>query len=63
MLILCIEHRDRVVTKDEIFERVWRDVTVEEGNIAGIGVADQRIIRQECSQKCLRARLSLRGAG
>jgi predicted ATPase/DNA-binding winged helix-turn-helix (wHTH) protein len=34
MLIICIEHRDRVVTKDEIFERVWPDVTVEEGNIA-----------------------------
>ena len=32
-LVLLIENRDRVVTKDEILRVVWPDVIVEEGNL------------------------------
>jgi len=32
-LVLLIDNRDRVVTKDELLRSVWRDVTVEEGNL------------------------------
>ena len=32
-LVLLVEHRDRVVTKDEILRVVWPDVVVEEGNL------------------------------
>jgi TolB-like protein/DNA-binding winged helix-turn-helix (wHTH) protein len=34
ILALLIEHRDRVMTKDEIIARVWRGVIVEENNLA-----------------------------
>jgi Tol biopolymer transport system component/DNA-binding winged helix-turn-helix (wHTH) protein len=33
-LLVLIEHRDRVVTKDELLERVWGRVVVEEGGLA-----------------------------
>src|SRR5688572_2274412 len=32
-LVILIEHRDRVVTKDELLRSVWPDVEVEEGNL------------------------------
>ena len=32
-LVLLVENRDRVVTKDEILRAVWPDVVVEEGNL------------------------------
>ena len=32
-LVLLIENRDRVVTKDELLRSVWPDVEVEEGNL------------------------------
>src|SRR6476659_6545436 len=32
-LVLLVENRDRVVTKDELLRVVWPDVTVEEGNL------------------------------
>src|SRR5262245_6115555 len=32
-LVLLIENRDRVVTKDELLGSVWPDVEVEEGNL------------------------------
>ena len=32
-LVLLIENRDRVVTKDELLSSVWPDVAVEEGNL------------------------------
>ena len=33
-LLVLIEHRDRVVTKDELLERVWGGTVVEEGGLA-----------------------------
>lgn len=33
LLMLLIEHRDRVVTKDEIFRYVWPNLVVEENNL------------------------------
>src|SRR4029079_12964818 len=32
-LVLLVENRDRVVTKDELLAAVWPDVIVEEGNL------------------------------
>jgi len=32
-LVLLVENRDRVVTKDELLSAVWPDVIVEEGNL------------------------------
>src|SRR6185436_18925183 len=32
-LVFLVEHRDRVVTKDELLQAVWPDVIVEEGNL------------------------------
>ena len=32
-LVLLVENRDRVVTKDELLRDVWPDVVVEEGNL------------------------------
>ena len=32
-LVLLVENRDRVVTKDELLRVVWPDVIVEEGNL------------------------------
>jgi Tol biopolymer transport system component/DNA-binding winged helix-turn-helix (wHTH) protein len=32
-LVVLVENRDRVVTKDELLEAVWHDVIVEEGNL------------------------------
>ena len=32
-LVILIENRDRVVTKDELLRAVWPDVEVEEGNL------------------------------
>jgi len=32
-LLLLVEHRDRIVTKEEIFETVWPNTTVEESNL------------------------------
>ncbi len=34
ILQLLVEHRDRIVTKDEILRRVWRGTIVEENNLA-----------------------------
>jgi TolB-like protein/DNA-binding winged helix-turn-helix (wHTH) protein len=34
ILTLLVEHRDRVMTKDEIITRVWRGIVVEENNLA-----------------------------
>ena len=32
-LLALIEHRDRVVTKDELLQRIWGDTVVEEGGL------------------------------
>ena len=32
-LLALIEHRDRVLTKDELLQRVWGDTVVEEGGL------------------------------
>ena len=32
-LLFLIQHRDRVVTKDELLREIWSDVVVEEGNL------------------------------
>ena len=34
LLLYLVEHSDRLLTKDEILENVWRDSFVEEGNVA-----------------------------
>ena len=34
ILLFLVEQRDRVVTKDEIFARVWPGTIVEENNLA-----------------------------
>lgn len=34
LLVLLARHRDRVVTKDEIFEQVWPGLVVEENNLS-----------------------------
>lgn len=34
VLLVLIEHRDRVVTKDELLDRVWPGLVVEENNLA-----------------------------
>jgi DNA-binding winged helix-turn-helix (wHTH) protein/Tol biopolymer transport system component len=33
ILVLLVEHRDRIVTKDELLRGVWPDTIVEEGNL------------------------------
>jgi TolB-like protein/DNA-binding winged helix-turn-helix (wHTH) protein/Tfp pilus assembly protein PilF len=33
-LLALIEHRDRVLTKDELLQRIWGDTIVEEGGLA-----------------------------
>ena len=33
LLIVLVEHAGEVVTKDELFARVWPGVTVDEGNL------------------------------
>jgi predicted ATPase/DNA-binding winged helix-turn-helix (wHTH) protein len=33
LLIVLVEHADRIVTKDELFARVWPGLVVDEGNI------------------------------
>jgi TolB-like protein/DNA-binding winged helix-turn-helix (wHTH) protein/Tfp pilus assembly protein PilF len=33
-LLALIEHRDRVLTKDELLQRIWGDTVVEEGGLA-----------------------------
>lgn len=33
LLMLLIEHRDRVVTKEEIFRRIWPNLVVEDNNL------------------------------
>ena len=32
-LLALIEHRDRVLTKDELLQRIWGDTVVEEGGL------------------------------
>ena len=32
-LLVLIEHRDRVLTKDELLQRIWGDTVVEEGGL------------------------------
>ena len=32
-LVALIEHRDRVLTKDELLQRIWGDTVVEEGGL------------------------------
>ena len=32
-LIALVEHRDRVMTKDELLQRIWGDTVVEEGGL------------------------------
>ena len=34
LLLVLLEHRDRLVTKDELLTRVWPDTTVQENNLA-----------------------------
>jgi len=34
VLVVLLEHRDRLVTKDELLDRVWPDTTVQENNLA-----------------------------
>ena len=34
LLVVLLEHRDRIVTKDELLNRVWPDTTVQENNLA-----------------------------
>ena len=34
VLAVLLEHRDRLVTKDELLERVWPDTAVQENNLA-----------------------------
>jgi predicted ATPase/DNA-binding winged helix-turn-helix (wHTH) protein len=34
LLLLLVEHRDRVVTKDEIFSKVWPGLVIEENNLS-----------------------------
>jgi DNA-binding winged helix-turn-helix (wHTH) protein len=33
-LLALVEHRDRVLTKDELLQRIWGDTVVEEGGLA-----------------------------
>ena len=33
-LVVLIEHRSRVLTKDELLQRIWGDTVVEEGGLA-----------------------------
>ena len=34
VLVVLLEHRDRLVTKDELLDRVWPDTAVQENNLA-----------------------------
>src|SRR5262245_63633284 len=34
VLAVLLEHRDRLVTKDELLDRVWPDTAVQENNLA-----------------------------
>src|ERR1700692_1054923 len=35
LLVYLFEHRDRVVSKEELFERIWPDTTVVDATLVG----------------------------
>jgi DNA-binding winged helix-turn-helix (wHTH) protein len=54
-LIALVEHRDRVLTKDELLQRIWGDTMVEEGGLtrnvtssrcSGASIASSRTLRR-----------------
>jgi TolB-like protein/DNA-binding winged helix-turn-helix (wHTH) protein/Flp pilus assembly protein TadD len=48
ILLLLVEHRGRVVTKDEILTTVWRGMIVEENNLAVQVSALRRALAEGC---------------
>jgi Tol biopolymer transport system component/DNA-binding winged helix-turn-helix (wHTH) protein len=61
ILIALIEHRDRVVEKSEIFERVWPGVIVEENNIARRISELRRVLGEDAGQRSFVATFPSRG--
>ena len=47
ILLLLVEHRDRIVTKDEIFAAVWPGLVVEDNNLAVQISALRRALREQ----------------
>ena len=61
LLVLLIRNRDRVVTRDEIIERIWNGRTVSEAALSSrIKAARQAIGDDGAAQKCIR---TIRGRG
>lgn len=50
VLVVLLEHRDRVVSKDELLNRVWPDTTVQENNLARQISALRRALGQRPDQ-------------
>jgi Tol biopolymer transport system component/DNA-binding winged helix-turn-helix (wHTH) protein len=61
ILVTLIEHRDAVVEKSEIFERVWPGVVVEENNIARRISELRRVLGEDAGQRSYVATFPGRG--
>jgi Tol biopolymer transport system component/DNA-binding winged helix-turn-helix (wHTH) protein len=61
ILITLIEHRDSVVEKSAIFERVWPGVIVEENNIARRISELRRVLGEDAGQRSFVATFPSRG--
>ena len=51
-LVVLIENRDRVVTKDELLTAVWPDVEVEEGNLTQQIFLLRKALAESAQQPC-----------
>ena len=50
VLIVLLEHRDRVVSKDELLDRVWPDTAVQENNLPRQVSSLRRLLGQRTDQ-------------
>ena len=61
LLLLLVEHRDRVLTKDEIFDQVWTDVFVSDATLSSAIAQIRRVLNDSGqAQKFVR---TVRGRG
>jgi len=60
-LVLLIEHRDRVVDKDELMHRLWPDTAVEEANLTQNIFVVRKALGEEPGQQRFIATFARRG--
>ena len=60
-LVLLIEHRDRVVDKDELMDRLWPDTAVEEANLTQNIFVVRKALGEEPGQQRFIATFARRG--